>query len=562
MRVLLAYKAHAAGSRDPFTALLPVGLVSLHGVLGASGHRSQLANLSGLSWQETGNLLRTYRPELVGISQFTHNRAESLRLARLAKEIDPACWVVLGGPHATHAADDLLLSETAVDAVVLGEAEETLPELVRVLATAGRAGLLQVAGLAYHDGNEVRYTVARSPVTDLDRLPLAASRLADSVGVDWHRQLEFIITSRGCPAACRFCSSPLFWGKSLRFRSPRSIVDELRFLRDQFGLLYFSIRDDTFTADRERAIDFCRLLLAERLFVVWNCQSRVNYVDEELLGWLKRAGCECVQLGVETGSPRLLRELGKAIRPEQTIRAADAVRRVGLNLSIYLITGIPGETDLELQETLALIERLRPHDGQVSPLVYYPGTSLFNHAVARGDVSPRLFATSSPAAYPVRHDPFVERAQAVILQKLTSVGDASAYLPRDFRAHKKLLGYCHVTNLLAGKYYEGRGGLGRALMEYDEIVRQEPDNPWGWLLRGEVAGAAGELELAREAFARVTELVPRHAPAYAALGEVARLTGDRLLAADLFQRALALDPLEPTARARLGGQRTKKSGTR
>ena len=138
-------------------------------------------------------------------------------------------------------------------------------------------------------------------------------------------------------------------------------MDEIKYIRDRYGLIYFSIRDDTFTADRERAIDFCRLLLAERVFVVWNCQSRVNYVDEELLGWLKRAGCECVQLGVETGSPRLLRELGKAIRPEQTIRAADAVRRVGLNLSIYLITGIPGETDLELQETLAaqIYDRVR-----------------------------------------------------------------------------------------------------------------------------------------------------------------------------------------------------------
>jgi radical SAM superfamily enzyme YgiQ (UPF0313 family) len=562
MRVLLAYKAHAVGARDPFTSLLPVGLVSLHGVLSAAGHRSQLANLSCFSWEEAADLLRTHRPELVGISQFTHNRAESLRLARLAKENDPACWVVLGGPHATHAADDILLNDAAVDAVVLGEAEETLPELVKVLAASGRAGLPRVAGLAYLDGREVRYTAARTPVNDLDRLPLAAPRITDSVGVDWHRQLEFIITSRGCPAACRFCSSPRFWGKSLRFRSPRSVVDEMKYLRDQFGLLYFSIRDDTFTADRERSIAFCRLLLAERVFVVWNCQSRVNYVDEELLGWLKRAGCECVQLGVETGSPRLLRELGKAITPEQAARAAAAVRRVGLNLSIYLITGVPGETEVELRETLALIDRLRPHDGQVSPLVYYPGTALFSQAVARGEVSKRLFAAPSPAVHPVRSDPFVARAQAAILKKLSSVGDACTYRPRDFRAHKSLLGYCHATNFLAGKYYEAVGALDRALAEYDEIIGHEVDNPWGWLLRGEAAGASGDLAVARESFARVTTLVPRHAPAYAALGEVARLAGDRSAAAEQFRRALALDPLEPTALARLGGRSTKKSGAR
>ena len=185
----------------------------------------------------------------------------------------------------------------------------------------------------------------------MDSLPLPAASFENAIGVDVRRQLEFIITSRGCPASCSFCSSPRFWGKTLRFRSPRAIIDEIRYIRDKYGLIYFSIRDDTFTSDRKRVVEFCRLLLQEKIYILWNCQSRVNAVDEEILCWMKRAGCECVQFGVESGSKRVLMSLGKGITPEQVKRAALATRRVGIHFSIYLITGVPGETEEDLKET-------------------------------------------------------------------------------------------------------------------------------------------------------------------------------------------------------------------
>ena len=121
MEILLTYKAHGKGNRDPYTALLPVGLGTLNAMLRKEGHRSRIANLSTYTWQEIGRLFAEEPPDLLGISQFSHNRSESLRLARMAKEANPECFVVFGGPHATHRFREILSQNDAIDVVVLGE---------------------------------------------------------------------------------------------------------------------------------------------------------------------------------------------------------------------------------------------------------------------------------------------------------------------------------------------------------------------------------------------------------------------------------------------------------
>lgn len=548
MEILLAYKSHMGGRKDPYTSLLSVGLGYINALLRREGYCSRIANLSQYSWQETARFMAAEQPAILGISQFTHNRFESLRVARLAKEANPACFVVFGGPHATHRFQELLSQNPSVDAVVLGEGEETFCELVKHLAHQGGRDLQKVSGLALRSGGAIVKTPPRPPLADLDALPLPASCFDDAIGVDTHRQLEFIISSRGCPASCSFCSSPRFWGRTLRFRSPRSIVDEMRFIRDHYGLIYFSIRDDTFTADRERVLEFCRLLLREKVYVLWNCQSRVNAVDEEVLFWMKRAGCECVQFGVESGSSRVLKALAKGTSPEQVKRAARAARRVGLHLSVYLITGVPGETEDDLEETLALLDAIKAHDGQVSPLAYYPGTLLFENGARSGAVPGDLFETDRREALYVHSGPFVTRSTKALLARLEGVAEKSRFTPADFPAQKKALGYCHATNVMAGEANESLGEWRKAENEYREITDREPDNPWGWLMIGEMYARTGNVSKARHAFEKLASLVPAHAPAYAYLGDICRLVGDRRSASRYYQQALNLDPFEKIAR--------------
>jgi anaerobic magnesium-protoporphyrin IX monomethyl ester cyclase len=547
MEILLTYKSHGKGSRDPYTALLPVGLGSLNALLRKEGHRSRIANLSSFSWQEIGRLLADETPALLGVSQFTHNRFESLRLARMAKEANPECFVVLGGPHATHRFREILSQNNAVDAVVLGEGEETFCELVRGLIQ-GRRDLRGVRGIAFRSGGDIVSTPPRPPMEDLDALPLAAACFDDALGVDIHRQLEFIITSRGCPASCSFCSSPKFWGKGIRFRSPRSIVDEIRYIRDRYGLIYFSIRDDTFTADRERVLEFCRLLLREKVYILWNCQSRVNVVDEEIISWMKRAGCECIQLGVESGSPRVLKALGKGITPEQVKRAAQTARRAGIQLSVYLIAGVPDESEDDLKQTLSLLDAIKAHDGQISPLAYYPGTRLYETGVSSGAVAGDLFEADRRDALYARSDPFVAYATETLLARLESVAQTSSFSEAEFFAQKKALGYCHATNIMAGEMYEDGEEWRKAEAEYREITLREPENPWGWLMLGELFARMGKVTPARQAFESLARCLPTHAPAFSYLGELSRLAGDYRSANKLYRQALSLDPWEETAR--------------
>ena len=545
MKVLLAYKSHPEGADDPFTSLLPAGLLSLDAVLRRAGHQVTLANLSGLGWDRVRQLLQRLRPQLVGISQFTHNRVESLRLASLAKELDPACLVVLGGPHATHAWPELLAGHPELDAVVLGEGEATLVELLECHAAG--ASLAGVAGIAYREGTDCLKSAPRPAIADLDLLPVPGADTGESVGVDYRRQLEFVITSRGCPASCLFCSSPLFWGRGVRFRSPRSVVAEIRLLKERYGLVYFSFRDDTFTADRARVLEICRLLEQERLHILWNCQSRVTAVDQEMLVAMKRAGCECIQFGVESGSPQMLKALGKRILPADVERAAQAVRRVGINLSVYLITGIPGETEEDLQQTLGLIGRIRPQDGQVSPLVYYPGTQLFAKAVRERAVPADLFEQRRGEGFLVRKDPFVERARLSILKALEKAGNKGRFSSAEFDRQRALVGYAFVTEMLSAELMEQRGDWQGALALYRGMVGSEPDNPWGFLLLGGLQARMEEFSAARASYLAVLKLVPRHLPAMLALGEIALASGDKDAARKHFAQALRLDPADCAA---------------
>jgi len=547
MKVLLAYKCHPEGAGDPYTSLLPVGLLSLHALLHRAGHDCTLANLSGLGWGKVRELLKKQRPQVLGVSQFTHNRVDSLKLAALAKELDHGCFTVLGGPHATHCWQELLERHPEVDAVVLGEGETTLQELLGARAAGG--DLARVAGIAYRAAKGAVKTAPRAAVADLDGLPLpGGSEAALSVGVDYRRQLEFVVTSRGCPASCLFCSSPLFWGRGVRFRSPRSVVDELRRLKERYGLIYFSFRDDTFTSDRARVLEICRLIVEERLHILWNCQSRVSAVDEGMLAAMKRAGCECIQFGVESGSAAMLKALGKRIVPDEVEKAAAAVRRAGINLSVYLITGIEGEGEAELRETVGLIGRIRAHDGQVSPLVYYPGTQLFARAVRGGAVPADLFERPRGEGFMVRSDPFVEKARQSMLQALETAADRASYTRKEFERQRVQLGYCFVTELLQAELLEAEGDEEGAAELYRGIARREPENPWGHVLAGALCAKRGELSRAREAYRKVVKLVPAHLPGWLALGELELEMGDRGAARKCYAKALELDPNDQVAR--------------
>jgi len=508
MHTLLAYTTPASDKDQygSFESLLPIGLCSLHSLLRSRGLPVTLANLTGISKKKIIDLLLRIKPAVAGLSQWTHNRHATMDLALLIKKTLPDCMILLGGGHATHQAELILQRHPEIDLVATGEAEQTLLELLDALQN--NRPLYKIPGLVLRKNGIPYCTQPRVALAGLDDLPFPSAWLHEAIHTDIQLQAEFISSSRGCPAACCFCASPAFWGRRVRARSAASVADEMRFIRDQFGLIYLSLRDDTFTADRHRTVALCQELIKRRITIFWNCQSRVEAIDRETLDWMRRAGCECVQLGVESGSPDILRQLGKHTTPEKIVQAADLIRQAGMQLSVYLITGMPEETDSDKQQTINLIKRIRPDDLQVAPLAYYPGTALFEAAVKSGQLQPDLFETCKDHAVLAQPDGQKQVDRLLVSTSRYRQGCSVEAL----LAIQKCQGYSAVTAMQTGDRYAATGDIQRALNQYRQMTRKEPDHPWGWFLLGELSEQTGQRHEATTCYRNVLELVPRHQP--------------------------------------------------
>lgn len=501
---LLAYSAPKSGFGDEWMTFLPIGLGYLQAMLKSRSYPCRVANLSGKGRKEVLAYFRQRNPSVVGISMFTFNRKRSCELLAWAREACPEAILLAGGPHPTHLADEVFEDCPALDAIVQGEGETALLGVAERLKAAPGSDLWRrTPGLILREGP----TLPQAPLEDLDAVGVPAEHLEadflDDVG-----QLAYLSTSRGCPATCNFCNTPEFWGTSIRFRSADSVLKEMRLLRDRHGLTYFSFRDDTFTANRDRVLKLMAGIQGSGLHPLWNCQSRVNLVDEDRLVAMKRAGCEFMQFGVEHGSERVLMLLDKGTNLRHARRALDLVRKVGMNLGIYLITGIPGETWADVEETAAFIRDTRPSDCQISPLALYPGTRMFDQYRAEGRIQRDFYRISGDAEIFARVDGHTEKALRHLDQAAQRAKAKSRFTPAEFAEQKRWLGFSAVTNLLCGEAAEEEGRWLEAEAEYAEIIAREPANPWGFMKRALLHEKLGRAAQARMDLAEVLALAP------------------------------------------------------
>jgi radical SAM superfamily enzyme YgiQ (UPF0313 family) len=483
---------------------LPIGLGYLQAMLKSRSFPCRLANLSGQGRKETLAYLKAQHPAVLGVSMFTFNRKRSCDLLAWARLACPEAILLAGGPHPTHLAEEVFEDCPALDAIVQGEGEEVLLGLVeRLRAAPGTDLWKRTPGLILREGR----TLPQPPLENLDTVGIPAEHLEadflDDVG-----QLAYLSTSRGCPATCNFCNTPEFWGTSIRFRSAASVLQELRLLRERHGLTYFSFRDDTFTANRGRVLELMAGIQGSGLHPLWNCQSRVNLVDEDRLVAMKRAGCEFMQFGVEHGSERVLALLDKGTDLRHARRALGLVRKVGMNVGIYLITGIPGETWADVEETATFIRDTRPSDCQISPLALYPGTRMFDQYRAEGRIQKDFYRASGDAEIFARVDGHTDKALRHLDQAAQRAKAKSRFSRAEFAEQKAWLGFCAVTNLLCGEAAEDEARWVEAEAEYAEVIAREPANPWGFLKRALLQEKLGQADKARADLAEVLALAP------------------------------------------------------
>jgi len=389
----------------------PLGIATLAAVLRRAGYTPTLRDLHDDGWDEVEALFREKRPDLVGISCFTFERTNALRTAALVRQLLPEALVVMGGPHATFFPEQMLQSGL-VDVVVLGEGEKTLLELVRRMED-GR-DLRYLPGIALRDTDGFRSNPP-GPRTDcLDGLPFpdySAFDLAKYKSPEVPEQHQaspgtHVLTSRGCPYTCRFCSVNKFFGGRWAFRSPGNVADELEQLVADRGVRHVYFSDDLFTLNRERAIGICREIIDRKIDLAWMAETRVDCVDAGLLGWMRRAGCHRVYYGVESGSPRILKAVNKRFTVAQVARAFELTHKAGLEPCCFLMVGNPGESPETIGETVELIQAIRP---AATPIIgittILPGTELYELSKCQGLITDDYWRTEgNPPLYTGERD--------------------------------------------------------------------------------------------------------------------------------------------------------------
>ncbi|MCU0845698.1 MAG: cobalamin-dependent protein [Spirochaetes bacterium] len=496
MKTFVAYLSDYRDRNDYFLSMMPVGALSIAAVLEARGHDVTLANYSKEGVRSAAAHIQSVKPDAVGLSVYTHNRTDSLRLAAEIKRRLPKTVVIAGGPHASFLGEEILRRVKSIDYIVRGEGELALAELLARHAKKPPASERIIQG---------------KRISDLDALPFPARFGGTMRGIDPNEQFKYVITSRGCPHRCVFCCSPRLWGRTTAFRSAESIVAEVEHCVAKYGIIYFSIRDDNFTLRRERVLKFCRLLRERRLYIMWNCQSRVDTLDEEMVVEMKRAGLELVQLGVESGSERILAMYDKQTTVADIERASAAVRNAGAYLSFYLMAGMEKERAADIKKTVELIRRTLPGDGIVSPVALYPGTALYEAAKVRGEIDDSLWFRTKENGVFLRDDAEVGRWVHTLANELGAIRKRSWYRENDFRAHRRVVGEdCWVTDILEGDYYLDEERYDRALECYRAAAGRHPQNPWPFLRMGKARFMSGRYQEAERDFAAVIEIVPAY----------------------------------------------------
>jgi radical SAM superfamily enzyme YgiQ (UPF0313 family) len=305
-----------------------------------------------------------------------------------AKVIRPDVKTVLGNVHATFFARQILEHHPAVDFCVLGEGEETFLELVRGLE-AGRSDFRDVAGLAWRDTEgHVHVNEHRPLMKDLDAIPINPKRRL-FINEAKKRQAN-MLTSRGCPFACGFCSSSSFWGQTWRKHSADRVVQEFGMLVDQ-GAEVIDILDDLFTMDMERAEVICDGLIAQGNTVPWYARARVDRMTEPLVDKMVAAGCKEISFGIESGDPEMIRRINKRIDLEQAVEVFRMLADKRLVARANFMIGNPGETPETVEASIRLACRMNPSSIIASVARVYPRTMLAHEAYTHGLIVPEFW---------------------------------------------------------------------------------------------------------------------------------------------------------------------------
>ena len=371
MKILLIYPYFVeARVHEEEVGVPPMGLFYVGAVLKENGYDVEI-----LDWHHLAKspdvivaALKEKNPDVIGFSVLQANRWGAIEIAQSAKAINPSVTIVFGGIGATFLWKHFLTHFEAVDFCVLGEGEYPFLNLLQALEKGNQKDFDTINGIAFRSPKGPMKTDDAEPIKNLDHLPIPST----------YFNYQHVTSTRGCPGNCTFCGSPKFWGRKVRFHSSRYFVEQLTRLYNR-GITFFYFSDDTFMLKKKRVIEICQKIIDRGLNISWFAISRVDLVDEEVLVWMRKAGCTQISYGVESGSEKIRNFLNKNIQTQQIKKAFKTTQRYGILARAYFIYGSPGENRRTIQDSIDLIHDIKPLSAIFYILDIFPGTTLYDN---------------------------------------------------------------------------------------------------------------------------------------------------------------------------------------
>ena len=371
-------REHAVLDDGDFLSI-PYGVLTIAAQARRAGHAVDVLDLADAPWRKVIAQIAASDATVYGISAFTANRRGMGAVAQAIRQMKPDVHITAGGPFVTALPLHTLRHYPEIDTAVVGEGEDTFLELIACLDA--RRSCVGIAGTAWREGDAVVLGPPRPLIKNLDTIASPFDHFTPPI----------VLTSRECPSRCTFCGSPAIWGKWVRFHSVAYTIDTFRKALARQPVPVLFVKDDTFTAHRRRAMAICEAILESGMNFLWGCDTRVDSVNDELLSIMRRAGCQAVSFGVESGCPNILARIRKRTTPEMVITATHMAQKYGMHVRYYMIIGNRGENEESVKKSIELIKTGRPNTFIFCALSFFPGTEEWEILCAEQRVTPEIF---------------------------------------------------------------------------------------------------------------------------------------------------------------------------
>jgi anaerobic magnesium-protoporphyrin IX monomethyl ester cyclase len=331
--------------------------------------------------EELRRLIKAARTSIIGVTATTPEIAEVVQLLDFVKKHRPDITTIMGGPHPTVLPEDAI-SYPSVDIIFKGEGDVEFANVVKAVKQG--ASLKQVNGISYKIKGKTVHNLPAAVIDDLDSLPFPARDLIDSSKYVWPVRGKglvpgaTVITTRGCPYRCAFCTK--VFGPKTRFRSPDSVIAELKEIKHKYGISFITFTDDTFTLRKDRVIEICKRMVDEKLDMTWYAMVRANTADAEMFRWMRKAGCNRITMGVESGNQKILDILKKGTTLKQYVEGYRMAKRAGFETRGSFILGNPYDTRKTIRQTIEFAKRLDIDEAYFNIMTPYPATEVYEMA--------------------------------------------------------------------------------------------------------------------------------------------------------------------------------------